>query len=105
MTEPTALALLRDAESYLSALHGSVARHDNLGADLTCGGCKLRDQIASALPLLAAEQPPADRAAVLREAADEIAGIDFHPNARARSLDIAAGLARRLRRLADEAQP
>ncbi|MFD5220289.1 hypothetical protein ACFWMH_21895 [Streptomyces tendae] len=47
----------------------------------------------------------ADRAAVLREAADEIAGIDFHPNARARSLDIAAGLARRLRRMADETQP
>ncbi|WP_446458626.1 hypothetical protein [Streptomyces rochei] len=45
---------------------------------------------------------PADRAAVIREIADEIAGIDFHPNARARSLDIAAGLARRLRRVADE---
>ncbi|MFJ1695719.1 hypothetical protein ACIOHC_11295 [Streptomyces sp. NPDC088252] len=45
------------------------------------------------------------RAAALREAADEIAGIDFHPNARARSLDIAAGLARRLRHMADEAQP
>ncbi|MGW3164799.1 hypothetical protein ACWC9Q_18385 [Streptomyces sp. NPDC001142] len=46
--------------------------------------------------------PSADRAAILREAADEIAGIDFHPNAVARSLDIAAGLAHRLRRLADE---
>lgn len=43
-----------------------------------------------------------DRAAILREIADEIAGIDFHPNARARSLDIAAGFARRLRRMADE---
>ncbi|MEU9760254.1 hypothetical protein AB0D98_10900 [Streptomyces sp. NPDC047987] len=47
---------------------------------------------------------PADRAAILREAADEIAGIDFHPNAVARSLDIATVLATRLRRLADEAQ-
>ncbi|MFF8422977.1 hypothetical protein [Streptomyces sp. NPDC015680] len=44
------------------------------------------------------------RATALREAADEIAGIDFHPNARARSLDIAAGLVRRLRRMADEAE-
>ncbi|MEV3947003.1 hypothetical protein AB0K57_04975 [Streptomyces halstedii] len=51
----------------------------------------------------AAPPAPADRAAVLREAADEIAGIDFHPNARARSLDIATGLAHRLRRLAGEA--
>ncbi|MEU0354915.1 ParB N-terminal domain-containing protein, partial [Streptomyces cyaneofuscatus] len=51
----------------------------------------------------AAPPAPADRATVLREAADQIAGIDFHPNARARSLDIAAGLAHRLRALADEA--
>ncbi|MFF9624239.1 hypothetical protein [Streptomyces griseosporeus] len=48
--------------------------------------------------------PPVDRAALL-EIADAIAGIDFHPKARARSLDIAAGLAMRLRRMADEAQP
>ncbi|MGW3594971.1 hypothetical protein [Streptomyces sp. NPDC005167] len=53
---------------------------------------------------VAAPAAPTDRGAALREAADEIAGIDFHPNARARSLDIAAGLARRLRRMADEAQ-
>ncbi|MFF2964277.1 hypothetical protein ACFVT1_36545 [Streptomyces sp. NPDC057963] len=53
---------------------------------------------------LLAERFAAHRAAVLREAADEIAGIDFHPNAVARSLDIAAGLACRLRRMADEAQ-
>ncbi|WP_322500836.1 hypothetical protein TR631_12580 [Streptomyces rochei] len=52
--------------------------------------------------VLAVLPTPADRAAVLREIADEIAGIDFHPNAHARSLDIAAGLARRLRRMADE---
>ncbi|WP_431781779.1 hypothetical protein [Streptomyces chumphonensis] len=42
----------------------------------------------------------ADRAAVLRQAADEIAGIDFHPNARVRSLEIAGNLAIRLRRMA-----
>lgn len=47
---------------------------------------------------------PADLAAGLLAAADEIAGIDFHPNARARSLDIATGLVRRLHRLAAEAQ-
>lgn len=47
---------------------------------------------------------PADLVAGLLAAADEIAGIDFHPNARARSLDIATGLVRRLRRLAAEAQ-
>lgn len=59
-------------------------------------------------PEAAAVEPAADRASLaagLRAAADEIAGIDFHPNARARSLDIAGGLARRLRRMADEAQP
>ncbi|MFB6696349.1 hypothetical protein [Streptomyces rubiginosohelvolus] len=51
----------------------------------------------------AAPPAPADRAAVLREVADEIAGIDFHPNAHARSIDIAAGLAHRLRALAADA--
>jgi hypothetical protein len=45
----TATELLRSAESYLSALHGSVARHDNLGADFTCAGCELRDQIGAQL--------------------------------------------------------
>lgn len=50
------------------------------------------------------ETAPSSRAAGLREAADEIAGIDFHPNARARPLDLATGLAQRLRRMADEAQ-
>ena len=49
---PTAVALLRDAEAYLSALHVHVARHDNIGADLTCSGCLLRDRIAAALPVL-----------------------------------------------------
>lgn len=46
-TDPT--DLLRQAETYLSALHTSVARHDNLGADLTCHGCQLRERIAAAL--------------------------------------------------------
>lgn len=62
--------LLRDAEAYLSALHVHVARHDNIGADLTCGGCLLRDRIAAALPGLAGSAPvppPADRAAADRE--------------------------------------
>ncbi|MFF2852626.1 hypothetical protein ACFVT5_40995 [Streptomyces sp. NPDC058001] len=63
MTDPTVLGLLRDAERYLSALHGSVARHDNLGADFTCEGCTLRDRIAAAVPGLAAvPSAPADRA-------------------------------------------
>jgi hypothetical protein len=52
MTADT-LALLRSAEAYLSALHGSVARHDNLAANLGCAGCELRDQIAATL----ADQP------------------------------------------------
>jgi hypothetical protein len=58
-TEP--LALLRDTEHYLSALHGSVARHDNLAADYGCAGCELRDRIAAAVS--AAVAPPTDRAA------------------------------------------
>ena len=41
--------LLKRAEAYLSALHGSVARHDNLAANLACAGCELRDQIAAVL--------------------------------------------------------
>ncbi|MBU8549755.1 hypothetical protein IMX12_13145 [Streptomyces sp. Babs14] len=45
------------------------------------------------------------RAAALLEVAEVIAGIDFHPNARARSLDIATGLVQRLRRMADEPHP
>lgn len=63
MTSPTAIALLRDAEAYLSALHVHVARHDQIGADLTCGGCLLRERIAAALPTLAVEEP-ADRDAL-----------------------------------------
>lgn len=59
MTQPTALDLLRRAEQHLSALHGSVGRHDNLAANLACGGCELRDTIAAALPKLPAEPRPA----------------------------------------------
>jgi hypothetical protein len=47
MTDQT--ALLRDAENYLNALHGSVARHDNLAANFGCAGCELRDRIAAEL--------------------------------------------------------
>ncbi|MFJ9112980.1 hypothetical protein [Streptomyces sp. NPDC102283] len=43
------LRLLEDAEGYLSALHGAVGRHDHIGADLTCGGCALRDRLTPAL--------------------------------------------------------
>lgn len=52
-TPPTGLpldprdVLLRDTERYLSALHGSVARHDNLAANLGCAGCELRDKISA----------------------------------------------------------
>lgn len=60
MTNPTALSLLRDTEAHLSALHVHAARHDHIGADLTCGGCLLRDRIAAALPQLAAV-PSADQ--------------------------------------------
>jgi hypothetical protein len=82
MTEPapTALDLLKRAEALLSALHGSVARHDNLAAHLGCAGCELRDLISAALPSLAAVPaavPPPDRAAVLLEAADELGHMDY----------------------------
>lgn len=41
--------LLERTEAHLSALHGSVAWHDNLAADLACSGCELRDAIRTAL--------------------------------------------------------
>ena len=71
-TNPIALDLLKLAEHYLSALHGSVARHDNLGLNLSCGGCALRDEIRAVLPTLDAAvvaPPPATRA----DARDRIA--------------------------------
>ncbi|MFF9309968.1 hypothetical protein ACF1BS_03565 [Streptomyces sp. NPDC014748] len=73
------LDLLRDAESYLSALHGSVARHDVLAANLGCAGCELRDRIAAALPELAAgQQPPVDRAALRQRIAAALMDLG-HP--------------------------
>ena len=64
-TNPIALDLLKLAEHYLSALHGPVARHDQLGLNLSCGGCALRDEIRDVLPKLAAVVPgaPATRTA------------------------------------------
>ncbi|MCL6734405.1 hypothetical protein [Streptomyces neyagawaensis] len=41
--------LLKQTEAHLSALHGSVAWHDNLAANLACSGCQLRDAIRTAL--------------------------------------------------------
>lgn len=49
-TQPDRLVeLLRRTEAHLSALHGSVAWHDNLAANLACSGCELRDAIRTAL--------------------------------------------------------
>ncbi|WP_200309690.1 hypothetical protein, partial [Streptomyces adelaidensis] len=79
MTEPTA-DLLRRAEAYLSALHGSVARHDNMAANLGCAGCELRDQIRGALAEPAAVPPPTDRAALrdrIRQAVCEAEGFGW----------------------------
>lgn len=113
-TSPTALGLLKRAEALLSALHGSVARHDNLAANLGCAGCELRDQISAALPSLAAAPaalpPAADRATLsdadrqfltfaLDLAADQMAsrGDEFNADDE--------DAMERLRRLADEQQP
>jgi hypothetical protein len=146
MPETTAVDLLKRTESYLSALHGSVARHDNLAANLGCAGCELRDQIRAALPtlstapsapadraalrdriamaiedapyrhdgtrrawqladaVLAVLPAPADRAAIYREVAEELAGINFHPNAKSQNLELCRLLAGRFLRKADEAE-
>lgn len=63
-------------------------------------------RLAAELERLRADRDtaPSHLADGIRAAADEIAGIDFHPKAHARALDLATGLVRRLRRLADEAQ-
>lgn len=113
-TSPTALNLLKRAEALLSALHGSVARHDSLAANLGCAGCELRDQISAALPSLAAAPavlaPAADRANI-------VAAIKASPFQELRSVDHAANGPLQitvkvddladvlLRRLADEQQP
>jgi hypothetical protein len=65
-TNPPAVELLRRAEAYLSALHGSVARHDNLAANYGCAGCELRDQIRAAAS--APEPETTGPTAVLSEA-------------------------------------
>jgi DNA-binding transcriptional MerR regulator len=53
----------------------------------------------------AAQLLDAYRAKVLREVADEIEGIDAHPNATGRHSDIYKALAHRFRRQADEVSP
>ena len=89
-TNPIALDLLKLAEHYLSALHGSVARHDNLGLNLSCGGCALRDEIRAVLPTLDAAvvaPPPATRA----DARDRIAEALYahnHPGWATRYTDL-----------------
>lgn len=118
-TSPTALDLLKRAEALLSALHGSVARHDNLAANLGCAGCELRDQISAALPSLAAAPaalpPAADRAPEWRAAVSSrtLTAIASHLDARAVAIprpdsETYAGwqtVIGELRRLADEQQP
>jgi hypothetical protein len=95
MTEPasTALDLLKRTEALLSALHGSVARHDNLGANLGCAGCELREQIRGALADAAVLPPPADRAAVFADLIAKAEEWDGHITVQ------------ELRRLAAETQP
>jgi hypothetical protein len=113
MTHQTAtLALLRDTENYLSALHGSVARHDHLAANLGCAGCELRDRITAELAAAPAVQAPTDRAAVpsavVRKMLRRWAYAAGHIES---ELDDAVGRMYELitqdvlRRMADEAQP
>ncbi|MER5892305.1 hypothetical protein [Streptomyces sp. NPDC001876] len=75
MTTPTETVrdVLRDTESYLSALHGSVARHDQLGANLTCGGCQLRDRVTVARRILGTtEQADTETAPVVDRLCDQV---------------------------------
>jgi hypothetical protein len=104
-TEP--LALLRDTEHYLSALHGSVARHDNLAANYGCAGCELRDRIAAALleitaAVSAAVAPPTDRAAVRHEADWIVEHCPDHGCVEPSTEVCHCEIADRLRRMADE---
>ncbi|MGY1579187.1 hypothetical protein [Streptomyces sp. MN13] len=101
MTDQTTLALLRDTEAYLSALHTHVARHDTLAANLACAGCELRDRIAAVLPQMAAVEPPVDRAAEDHRLALSLA-LGLGTGA---PWDAIRNRADELRRMADEAQP
>ena len=71
---------------------------------------EIREHLDKAFPSQAEAELRAElaarptRAEVLREAADEIAGIDFHPNATGSAAGLAAMLAYRLRRMADAAE-
>lgn len=78
-TEPDVLDLLNDVDAYLCALHVHSARHDQIGADFTCGGCLLRERVAAALPVLAAVPvpPPTDQTAALLAAADAVFALDY----------------------------
>ncbi|MEW2164360.1 hypothetical protein AB0912_15410 [Streptomyces sp. NPDC007084] len=80
---PATVDLLRRTESYLSALHGAVARHDNLAAGLGCAGCELRDQIGEALLAAATVPAPAttDRVALVDLAAQSIRDSNGSPDA------------------------
>ncbi|MFI5664619.1 hypothetical protein [Streptomyces sp. NPDC051684] len=73
-TEP--LALLRTAEAYLAATHEHASRHDNLGADLTCGGCSLWERITATLAEQSAPAPlaPAGRTVALSETHQRMLG-------------------------------
>jgi len=129
--QPEPARLLRDVERYLSALHGSVARHDNLAADYGCAGCELRDRIAAAIwerqnpgrrwadceyrwradaeadadAVLSVLPASADRATVLREAADRIDREDL-PQDQVDMFDNGARWATSLlRRMAAESVP
>lgn len=75
-TDPTPLDLLKRAEGYLSALHGSVARHDNLAANLGCAGCELAGQIRSTLAAAVVSPPATNQAEVRDRIADVLAAAD-----------------------------
>lgn len=86
------------ARRALASMNELIADSRDPGTEALAAQHELQQALAAA-PLASA-----DWATGLRAAADEIAGIDFHPNAVSRSLDIARGLVHRLRCMADEAQ-
>lgn len=75
--------------------------HDQLAAAVGVASSMVWPDLVARVAELAARPT---RAEVLREAAYVVAGIDFHPNASGRHLDLAAGLAERLRRMATAAR-